>query len=255
MVTVAAPGRIERSDVLALFHDWRRSGDPALRDEIAARHLALAGYVAGRFRDRGTSSEDLFQIACVGLLKAIDRFDPDRGCAFSTFATATITGELRHYFRDRSSSVRLPRAVQQLAAKLPGAIGVLATSLDRYPTAEEIARHVGVTVDAVLEASDWRNVCHPQSLDGAPDGRPAGDAVGDVDRELERFEWRASLRPILESLCERDRTLLYLRFFRDLTQTQIAERLGVSQMQVSRLLARTLADVRERLEHAQVAHV
>ncbi len=223
----------------------------AVRDRLVALHLPLVEHLARRFRNRGEPYDDLAQVATIGLIKAIDRYDLDRGVEFSTYATPTILGEIKRHFRDTGWAIRVPRRLQELRLAMTTATADLTQSLGRSPTVAELAARLEVTEDEILDGIESANAYTPMSLD-APDTTdadrpPVGEMLGDWDANLEGVEYRAALRPILEELPDREKRILLLRFFRGLTQSQIAEELGISQMHVSRLLSRTLAHLREQL--------
>lgn len=241
-----------REDTKRLFAELRRTEDPALRDELAKLHLPLVEYLAKRFKDRGEPLDDLVQVGSVGLLKAIDRFDLDRGVEFSTYATPTIVGELKRYFRDKGWAVRVPRRLQELSLRLNKIIAQQTQELGRSPTISEIAEAAEVTEDEVLEAVESGQAYSTTSLD-APSGEdedaPArADRLGEEDMRLDNLEYFASLAPLIEQLPERERQILYLRFFKGMTQSKIAEQVGISQMHVSRLLTRVLEFLREGMD-------
>jgi RNA polymerase sigma-B factor len=242
---------LPRPEARRLFRRLRRTGDPAARARLIEAHLGLVEYLARRFGGRGEPLEDLVQVATIGLVKAVDRFDPDRGVEFTTYATPTIVGELKRHFRDKGWAVRVPRRLQELTLKLGPAIGALSQELHRSPTIAEIASATGATEDEVLEALDSAQAYSLLSLDAGTgeDGLSYHEQVGAVDGALEALEERVSVAPLLRRLPPRERRLLHLRFFKGMTQSQIARELGISQMHVSRLLARTLAQLREALEH------
>jgi RNA polymerase sigma-B factor len=224
---------------------FARLPDDGAREALLVRHRPLAIYLARRFQGRGESREDLEQVAAMALLKAIDRLDPEREATFSTFATVTIIGELKRHLRDRGWAVRVPRPIQELLVQVNGAMVRLTQELGRSPTVPEVAKDVGAPEERVLEALDAARAYATDSLDA-----PAReDDTSPIERlaEDDRFEsleaWQ-SLAPAIRRLPERERTILYLRFFEERTQSEIAARLGVSQMHVSRLLARTLSDLR-----------
>jgi RNA polymerase sigma-B factor len=236
----AEPGGrgVDRAHARELFQRFADTGDASLREELVGIHLPLVEYLARRFRNRGEPLEDLIQVGTIGLLKAIDRFDLDRAVEFSTYATPTIVGELKRHFRDKGWAVRVPRRLQELNLSLTKAVAELSQEIGRSPTVGEIAERMHLSEEEVLEGLDTSNAYAVVSLD-APSG---GE-----DTTLETLEYRAALGPIIAELPERERRILYLRFFRGLTQSQIAERLGISQMHVSRLLNRTLVMLRDRL--------
>ncbi len=231
------------------------TGDPRrgpLRDELVANHLPLVRHLARRYRERGEPLEDLVQVGTVGLISAIDRFDPSRGVELSTFATPTILGEIRRHFRDRSWAVHVPRRLQELQGRVTAAADDLSATLHRSPTVRELAEALGVTEEEILEALEARHAYSADSLDIEPDedsGRAAAVAlaVGAEDPALAAVEDREALRPLLAALPERERQIITLRFFRNMSQSQIAQELGMSQMHVSRLLARTLGQLRAGL--------
>jgi len=236
--------------VKELFRRFRETGDPEVRQELIEAHLGLVEYLARRFAGRGEPLEDLVQVATIGLIKAVDRFDPDREVEFSTYATPTIAGELKRHFRDKGWAVRVPRRLQELNLQLGEIIGQLSQKLGRSPTVAEMAEAAGTTEEEVLEGLDSAHAYTLTSLD-APTGEEdlaLREQIGSEDETLELLEYRTSLMPLLDQLPPRERTMLYLRFFKGMTQSEIADRLGISQMHVSRLLARTLAQLREGLE-------
>jgi RNA polymerase sigma-B factor len=222
-----------------------------VRDELVEMHLPLVEYLARRFRNRGEPLDDLVQVATIGLIKSVDRFDLERGVEFSTYATPTIVGEIKRHFRDKGWAIRVPRRLQELKLSLTKATSELSQSLGRSPTVAELAGHLGMSEEEVLEGLESANAYSAVSLD-APDGgdedAPAvADTLGIQDEGLEGVEYRESLKPLLERLPPREKKILLLRFFGNMTQSQIAAELGISQMHVSRLLARTLAQLREGL--------
>jgi RNA polymerase sigma-B factor len=222
-----------------------------LRELLVTGHLPLAEHIATRFSHRGVPREDLVQVATVGLINAVDRFEPDRGSDFLSFAVPTIMGEVRRHFRDASWSMRVPRRLKELNLSITAASGELAQTLGRAPTPSEIAFKLGLSQEDVYEGLEAGNAYHSVSLDEAlsadSDSDPLADTLGEEDAALEGVENHESLRPLIEELPERERQILTLRFFHNLTQTQIAERVGISQMHVSRLLARTLERLRQGL--------
>jgi RNA polymerase sigma-B factor len=222
-----------------------------LRATLVELHLPLVEYLARRFRNRGEWLDDLTQVATIGLIKSIDRFDLDRGVEFSTYATPTIVGEIKRHFRDKGWAVRVPRRLQELKLSLTKAIGDLAQREGRAPTVSELAEHLQMSEEEVLEGLESANAYSTVSLDapdsGDEDAPAVADSLGMIDDALEGVEYRESLKPLLERLPPREKKILLLRFFGNMTQSQIAAELGISQMHVSRLLARTLAQLREGL--------
>ena len=222
-----------------------------VRDELVEMHLPLVEYLARRFRNRGEPFDDLVQVATIGLIKSVDRFDLERGVEFTTYATPTIVGEIKRHFRDKGWTIRVPRRLQELKLSLTKATADLSQKLGRSPTVAEIAQHLKLSEEEVLEGLESANAYSAVSLD-APDGgeddAPAvADTLGEVDEALEGVEYRESLKPLLEKLPPREKKILLLRFFGNMTQSQIAAEIGISQMHVSRLLARTLAQLRSDL--------
>ena len=210
--------------------------------------MPLARHLARRYGRDSSQAEDLEQVASLGLLKAIDRFDPDRGIAFSSFATPTILGELKRYFRDKSWTVRVPRDLQELSLKVARAADELETELGRAPTAAQVAERVGVTVEQVLDARVAASARRGVSLDRPggdddDDGATLGETFGVTDRALDLAEDAVTVERLMTVLSERDRLVLRLRFADDLTQAEIGERLGISQMHVSRLIRQSIAQL------------
>ncbi|MGH3341641.1 MAG: RNA polymerase sigma factor SigF [Carbonactinosporaceae bacterium] len=225
-----------------------------LRNRIVEMHMHLSRQLAMHFRDRGEPLDDLIQVATVGLIKSVDRFDPCRGVEFSTFAVPTILGELKRHFRDTRWSVRVPRRLQEMHLALSAATNELAQRHGRSPTVAELAEHVGASLDEVFEGLEAAHAYSALSLDlptqDDEESPTFADSIGQEDRTLENVEHEESLKPLLEELPAREKRILLLRFFGNRTQTQIAEQVGISQMHVSRLLARTLAQLRHGLLYA-----
>ncbi len=222
-----------------------------VRDELVELHLPLVEHLARRFAGRGEPLDDLVQVGTIGLIKSVDRFDLERAVEFSTYATPTVVGEIKRHFRDKGWAVRVPRRLQELRLSLSTATEDLAHSLGRAPTVAEISARIGVSEEEVLEGLESANAYSTVSLDAGADTQdgPAAmlDTIGIDDDALEGVEYRESLRPLLAQLAPRERQILMLRFFRNMTQSQIADEIGISQMHVSRLLARTLAQLRTGL--------
>jgi len=222
-----------------------------VRDTLIELNLPLVRYAAARFRSRNEPMEDIVQVGTIGLIKAIDRFDSERGVEFPTFAMPTIIGEIKRFFRDTSWSVRVPRRLQELRLSLTRAGDELAQRLDRSPTVSELAAALGVSEEDVVEGLAVGNAYTASSLDTAPtdeDGEgPLAERLGYEDAAMEGVEYRESLKPLLARLPARERRIIMLRFFGNMTQSQIGEEIGISQMHVSRLLTRTLATLREGL--------
>ncbi len=247
-----ASNRAEASRLLVELHTpgidaTRRQ---VLRERLAELHLPLVEHLARRFAGRNEPLPDLVQVGSIGLIKAIDRFEPERGLEFSTYATPTILGEIKRHFRDVGWLVRVPRRAQELQTSIATARSELSQELRRAPTVRELAERIGASEDDVVEALDVSRAYAGLPLESlAEPGRDPSDnpIIGMIDERLEQVEQRAMLRPMLESLPERERQILLLRFVAGKTQTEIAEIVGVSQMQVSRLVARSLAQLREGL--------
>jgi RNA polymerase sigma-B factor len=222
-----------------------------VRDELVEMHLALVEYLARRFRNRGEPLDDLVQVATIGLIKSVDRFDLERGVEFSTYATPTIVGEIKRHFRDKGWAIRVPRRLQELKLALAKATSDLSQKNGRAPTVAELALHLEMSEEDILEGLESANAYSAVSLDapdaGDDDSPAVADSLGTTDESLEGVEYRESLKPLLEKLPPREKKILLLRFFGNMTQSQIAAELGISQMHVSRLLARTLAQLREGL--------
>ena len=247
---------LTKDEVREIFTAYQSAGDDAERlkhrERLVSQHIGLVEFLARRFRNRGEPVEDLIQVGTIGLLKAIDRFDLDREVEFSTYATPTIVGELKRHFRDKGWAVRVPRRLQELHLELTKTVGNLGHDLGRSPTVEEIAKTAGITEEEVLEGLEIAQAYNFTSLDAPIDSEDGttsfADQLGAEDEQLENLEYRAALAPEMAKLPERERKIVYLRFFKGLTQSEIASKLGISQMHVSRLLTRTLAQLREALE-------
>ncbi|HVV24030.1 MAG TPA: SigB/SigF/SigG family RNA polymerase sigma factor [Pseudonocardiaceae bacterium] len=220
-----------------------------VRDQLVTGHLPLAEHIARRFRNRGQSEDDLTQVATVGLINAVDRFDPERGTDFLAFAVPTITGEIRRYFRDATWAIRVPRRLKELNATLTNTAAVLGQELGRSPRPSELAAALSISIEEVYEGLQAGYAYRSESLDdnSDDDGSPAGGEVGMLDHDLDNVENREALYPALSQLPERQAAIVMMRFFGNMTQTQIAERIGVSQMHVSRLLADSMRILREEL--------
>ena len=241
------PAPRDDAAINARFVEYRATRDRNLRNQLIEEHVRLANFLARRFLNRGESIDDLSQVALVGLLKAVERFEPERGLRFSSFATPTILGELKRHFRDRGWAVRVPRRLQELNLQLTGIVATLSQELGRTPTPAELAARAGVLEEDVLESREASSLYRLASID-APfsDDESATPAqhLGQLDPELVGVEARVVVTELLTRLPERERKIVYLRFFEGLTQSEIAERLGISQMHVSRLLMRSLEILR-----------
>ena len=236
-----------------LFRRYKQDGDTEAREKLVMSHMNLVRFLANKFKNRGEPLDDLIQVGYLGLLKAIDRFDPDRGLEFTTYATPTIMGEIKRHFRDKGWSVRVPRRLQELSAKVNQATDVLTTDLQRSPKVEEIAEYLDVTVDEVLEAMESSSAYSSVSLE-APTGSDSEDAPSIMDRyatedsDLAFTDDRLVLEEALRDFSPREREIIELRFLKGMTQIEIAQKLGISQVQVSRLLRRTLKKVQDKID-------
>jgi RNA polymerase sigma-B factor len=239
-----------RADERALFERYRREGDRAARDALCERYLPLARHLARRYRNTSElHADDLVQVASIGLLNAIDRYDPDRGIAFSTFAVPTILGEIKRYFRDKGWAVRVPRALQERALDVERVSEELESMLGRAPLIGEVARQLGTSVEDVLEArmASWAH--YGVSLDrpdtDAEERRTIGDGLGGTDSGFEHAEDAITFDRLIAGLTERQQDVMRLRFREDLTQAEVAARVGLSQMHVSRIVRQAVDQLRE----------
>jgi RNA polymerase sigma-B factor len=239
-----------------LWEEFSRTRDPAVREELANRYLSFAKGLAMRYRGASESADDLIQVASLGLINAIDRFDPERGTPFAAFAAPTILGELKRHFRDRVWTVRVPRGLHDRMAEVDKAIGELTRDLQRSPTVREIAARMELDDADVLEVLEANHKRRPLSLDrpgpsdDSDDPTPA-EWLGEEDSGFDLIEGRIALEEAIPHLSERERLVLRLRFVEDMTQSQIAEQIGHSQMHVSRILRRTLQRIREHIEEEE----
>jgi RNA polymerase sigma-B factor len=220
-----------------------------IRERVIELYLPLAEYLARRFRNRGEPYDDLSQVAVIGLIKSVDGFDPSRGVEFASYAIPTIVGELKRHFRDKGWSVRVPRRLQELKLEIAKAVSELTQQLQRSPTVADLATHLGLPEDEILAGLDTANAYSALSLHTPVAGEESGpevvDLLGDDDPSLRSVEDRATLRPLIRRLPEREQRIIALRFFGNMTQSQIADQIGISQMHVSRLLARSLKQLRD----------
>ena len=252
--TAARDDRVARdAEERWLFTRYRRGEAPAAREALVERFLPLATQLARRYHRGDVPLEDLVQVASLGLLNAIDRFDPGRGTAFSSFAVPTIAGELKRHFRDKAWSVRVPRDLNELALRVDRTTELLAHRPGRMPTVSDIADHLDITVEEVLEAREAAAAYRADSLDRPAaeddeDGARLVDVLGGDDPGFGRAEQSATLERLMRALTDRQRELVRLRFGEDLTQSEIGERVGLSQMQVSRLLRQAIGRLREAAE-------
>jgi RNA polymerase sigma-B factor len=246
-----APVRIENRD---LFIRWQKFGEQRAREELVERFLPLARNLARRYAGAREPFDDLLQVASLGLVKAIDRFDVDRGAAFSSFAVPTILGELKRYFRDLGWSVHVPRGAQEQALKVQEAQERLTTKTGRPPTVNELAEYLEFSIEDVLDALETAAAHHSASLDapredGDEESGTLVDVFGQDDPRYALVDETVTISVAAKQLSARERKVLALRFVEDMTQTQIAAKIGVSQMQVSRILRRALGELRELTEN------
>ncbi|MEJ7783348.1 MAG: SigB/SigF/SigG family RNA polymerase sigma factor [Solirubrobacteraceae bacterium] len=249
-VSTSSAGRAARErELLRRFHV---QGDPTARDELAEEMLPLARALAGRYAGRGEPIDDLIQVACIGIMKAIDGFDLDREVRFSSYATPTVLGEIKRYFRDKTWAMRVPRGMQELQLEIARARDKLTSELGRSPNVQELAEAVDQPFEEVLLTIQSQEARRTRSLE-EPMGEDMtlADSVGGVDPDLARAEIRVLLDEAFDVLSERDQEVLRLRFEDDLTQTEISRRIGVSQMQVSRLIRQSLSRLRMDIERSQ----
>ncbi len=253
-LTATERTRLRSAGFFLVLHDEQasRPAREEARDRLVALHLPLVEHCARRFRNRGEPLEDLVQVGTIGLIKSIDRFDSERGVEFSTYATPTILGEIKRHFRDKGWAIRVPRRLQELRMQITATSAELTQSLGRSPTPRELAERIGCSVEEILQGIESSNAYATLSLDASPttDDGPGSmlEQIGVDDVGLEHVEIRESIKPLLDRLEPREKTILMLRFFKNMTQSQIAAEIGVSQMHVSRLLSRTLDQLRTSLQ-------
>jgi RNA polymerase sigma-B factor len=242
----------DKEKTLELFKEYNTTKSPEIRDILVEMYINLVEYLARRFKNRGEPIEDLIQVGTIGLIKAIDRFDVERAVEFTTYATPTIVGEIKRYFRDKGWAIKVPRRLQELNLLVTQAVNYLTQELKRSPTISEIAAHLSVTSEQVIEAMETSEAYSFVSLDrdlssDSDDSFSLLEYIGEDDKELISIEDRTCLSDALGRLSKQEQRILYLRFFRGLTQTEIAQQLSISQMHVSRLLRRTLEVLRDRM--------
>ena len=232
-----------------LFEAYLEHGDLSARERLVTRFLPLARQLARRYASAGEPVDDLVQVASVGLVKAIDRYDLDRRTAFSSFAVPTILGEIKRYFRDAGWTIRVPRAIQERRIHVNRAIPALTGKLGRSPTPAEIAESIGATSEEVIEALEAAVAYEPESLDTSPGAGEEDElrdrSLGSEDPGYDIVENNATIAPAMRALPERERVIVYMRFVKDMTQSEIADRIGISQMHVSRLIRKALETMRE----------
>lgn len=245
--------RLSNEEVKILFLKYNQTHDPAIREKIITQHMPLVEFLAQKFKYRGVDMEDLVQIGYFALIKAVERFDVTRDYQFTTFATPTILGEIKKYFRDKNSSVRIPRRAQELSYKISQAKSHLAQKLQRPPKVIDIAEYLGVTEEDVLEAMEMGQAYNTISLNASinmetdDEELTLGDILGQDDNKFEYLVNMVSLKAAMENLSKEDVKLLYLRYFKNMSQREVSEVVGVSQMQVSRLERRIIKKLREEL--------
>lgn len=235
-----------------LFRRYKLEGDREARDELIENHMNLVRFLASNYKNRGESIEDLVQVGSIGLIKAIDRFDIERGLEFTTFATPTITGEIKRHFRDKGWAVHMPRRLQEMSEKVNRATDTLTVQLQRTPKPSQVAEYLGVTIDEVLEAMESSGAYSAIPLEAGGGTEEESQSVMDTfvveDEELNFTDDRMIIQETIKSFSPREQEVIRMRFVDNLTQVEIARRLGVSQVQVSRFLRRTLAKVRHRID-------
>jgi RNA polymerase sigma-B factor len=254
---LSSPAPQQREELRQLHERYLQTSDPGERDRLRERLVAgyqgLVHFLARRFQNRGEPLEDIVQVGFLGLIKAIDRFDPSLGNEFTTFATPTILGEIKRYFRDKGWAIRFPRRLQELYQQVVRVNEQMKNELGRQPSMSEVAERLKVDPDDVLEAMEMSTAFTPISIDsttggdGDDDGRQLSEAVGGEDPNLDRVEMREVLDRAMQHLNERERRIMIMRFFDEMSQSEVAKRLGISQMHVSRLQRAALEHLREQL--------
>ena len=255
MASSPAPGRLAREELRELHRSYKESTDPAERDRIRARlvdnYRDFVYFLARKFANRGEPLDDIVQVGYLGLIKAIERFDPDLGYEFTTFATLTVAGEIKRYFRDKGTAIRFPRRLQELHHSVLRVNEQMKNELGREPTVGELAERLGVSPDDVTEAMEMGPAYVPVSLDqpigtsDSQESRSVAEQIGGADPELDRVEMRDVLDRAMEHLTPRERAIMAMRFYEQMSQSEIARRLGISQMHVSRLQRAALEQLRK----------
>lgn len=236
-----------------LFRRYKGEGDEEAREQLIVSHVNLVRYIAAKFKNRGEPLDDLIQVGTIGLIKAIDRFDPSRGLEFTTYATPTIMGEIKRHFRDKGWTIRVPRRLQELSAKVNTVTDELTAELQRSPSIDEIAARLGTTPDEVLEAMESSSAYSSVPLEGQggteEDDAPAViDRYASVDNDLEASDDRMILEDVISEFPEADQQAIRMRYLDGMTQVEIAKKLGISQVQVSRMLRRALRRIQEKID-------
>ena len=251
---MAAQQRIPREELRALHRRYRETTDPAekerIREQLVNAYHDFVYFLARKFQNRGEPLDDIVQVGYLGLIKAIERFDPDLGFEFTTFATLTVAGEIKRHFRDKGTAIRFPRRLQELHQSVVRVNEQMKNELGREPTVAELAERLGVTPDDVTEAIEIGPAYMPLSLDqpiasGDGDSRAISEQIGSADPELDRVEMRDVLDRAMEHLTPRERAIMAMRFYEQMSQSEIARRLGISQMHVSRLQRAALEQLRK----------
>ncbi len=236
-----------------LFRRYKHEGDEEAREQLIVSHLNLVRYIAAKFKNRGEPLDDLIQVGTIGLIKAIDRFDPDRGLEFTTYATPTIMGEVKRHFRDKGWTIRVPRRLQELSAKVSQATDELTVKLQRSPSIDEIAAHLGTTADEVLEAMESSSAYSSVPLESPgsaedDDAPSVIDRYASVDGDLAASDDRMVLEQVISEFPQADQEAIRMRYIDGMTQVEIAKKLGISQVQVSRMLRRALKRIQEKID-------
>ena len=250
--------RVDKEKIKALFKQYKENKDQKLRDELIERHLYIAEILAKKYSNRGIDYDDIYQVACIGLIYAIDRYDIDKGYEFSSFATPTIIGEIKKYFRDKGWTIRVPRRIQELSKKINNSKIYLSQTLQRSPTVEDIAEYLNCTEEEVLEAMEASKVYTPQSLDVTFDSDNddkdinLAELIGEEDRYFTKVENNDFLNKTLKILNEIERRILIDRYFNKKTQVSIAEDLDISQMTVSRIEKRVIEKLRKEAQKTMI---
>lgn len=254
------PGKIIGSedikdiDTETLFERYKETGDGSIREELIERHLYIAEILSKKYANRGIDYEDLYQIASIGLIYSVDRFDVDKGFKFSSFATPTIIGEIKKYFRDRGWTIRVPRRIQELSKKINNSKDLLSQELQRSPTVEDIAEYLNSTTEEILEAMEASKVYTPQSLDITYDSGSddkdinLADLIGEDDIRFDKIENNDFVLTAMDKLNEVEKQILIDRYFNKKTQVSIAEKLGISQMTVSRMEKKVIEKFRKEMK-------
>ena len=241
-----------------LFAQYKETKDPEVRDQLIVSHLNLVRFLASKFKNRGEPLDDLIQVGTIGLIKAIDRFEPDRGLEFTTYATPTIMGEIKRHFRDKGWSVRVPRRLQELSSKINQVTDDLTKELQRSPSIEEIAQRLDTNVEEVLEAMESSSAYSSVPLEGGSSGADGDETPSIIDQyvtedeDLAGSDDRIVLEEAIRDFSPREQEIIRMRFVEGLTQVEIAEKLNISQVQVSRLLRRTLKRIQEKIDPESV---